>query len=60
MKLDRRTFLRGAGVAMALPLLDVAARGRCYACGQATHGLHQHAARSASGVVLPGEGGTGL
>ena len=26
MKLDRRTFLRGAGVAMALPLLDVMAR----------------------------------
>ena len=26
MKLDRRTFLRGAGVAMALPLLDVMTR----------------------------------
>ena len=26
MKLDRRTFLRGAGVAMARPLLDVMTR----------------------------------
>ena len=26
MKLGRRTFLRGAGVAMALPLLDVMTR----------------------------------
>ncbi len=26
MKLDRRTFLRGAGVAMSLPLLDVMRR----------------------------------
>lgn len=35
MKLDRRTFLRGAGVAMALPLLDLMSRRTVAAGGPA-------------------------
>ena len=62
MKLHRRTFLRAAGVSLALAAARRASpparAGR--AAAAAADGLHLHAARAAPAALLPGEGRQGL
>jgi hypothetical protein len=48
--LSRRTFLRGAGVAVGLPFLDAMVPAWT-ALAQAAHGVHVPAARRHHGIV---------
>ena len=57
MTLTRRTFLRAAGVSLALPCSTPSRRRRAARPqAAAPHGLHLHAAGAAPAVLLPGEG----
>ena len=63
--LSRRTFLRGAGVAVGLPLLDAmvpawTALAQTAASAEAAHGIHVPAARRDHGAVDAGGRGRGL
>ena len=60
--LSRRTFLRGTGVSLALPLLDsmvpaATALAQSAATAENALGVHLHPARRNDGQVDPGSGG---